>query len=215
MKSEIDHQICVAIKAFRKPAGDDPRFQSMEGCLANREEFITITHNVYKAIHYDSINHIHVADGFLSACKKTKCPSVKTKIAHEYRNLWRRLNDAIVWQMLGQQRHLIKRLTLYRDHGYLVQQNPDSIRRALETINAEPLSLGLWTDATSCVDVGDILQVDRKTGKISILEVKEGSVNDEIFKLPPCPHAIHLFVEKHGQKGLKQLVQGFTKSFTI
>jgi len=68
------------------------------------------------------------------------------------------------------------------------------------------MNLAIWTDATSCIDVGDILFCDKKNFRVACIELKEGITNLEIEQIieSGCERAIYFFLRKHGEKGKKQ-----------
>ncbi len=97
--------------------------------------------------------------------------------------IWRRVNDALVWSILGLDKgHFIRRLCHRKARPVLAEANPESLRRLLNDLNSDPLSIALWTDATSCVDVGDLLCRSFSGGPSGIVEVKEGKVNHAVTK---------------------------------
>lgn len=73
---------------------------------------------------------------------------------------------------------------LYRNRGNLSESNPGFSRAALAEINARPLAIAIWNDATSCVDVGDLTVIENGLRPIPrIIELKQGTVNDPIDEL--------------------------------
>ncbi len=127
------------------------------------------------------------------------------------RAVWRRVNDAIVWTVMGMERHRVKRLCLYRARSNLLECNPDSVMATLADLNKDPLALALWNDATSCVDIGDVTLIrDGRRPLPEFIELKEGAVNEQIIKAmaadPAAREAAEADLrEKHGEKAIRQL----------
>lgn len=71
--------------------------------------------------------------------------------------IWRRANDSIAWVMLGMDRNKVRRLCFRNPRAKLRDQNPAFVSEVLDKLNSVPMNLAIWTDATSCIDVGDCL----------------------------------------------------------
>lgn len=195
----------AALRMLRKPAGDDDRFSSLESIAKNRDDFIKKTHESYKKLHEIAIGAIIDFDSRIKKAKDSKLR--KDAIAYLYFNrlIWRRFNDSLVWLILGFQRHILKRLCFYKERGFLIYQNPIDALNTLEKINADPYSLAILSDATTCIDIGDILHKNLKTGAIEYIELKEGKVNTTLIDSLSCDRVMHFFLKKYGKKGKEQL----------
>ncbi len=197
----------TALRRLLKPAGDDPRFQSRELIKANFEPFMLECNKTYKEVHYLSIaNQLK----FEKALRRSELsPRFRTEL--EYRKiLWERISDMIVWQIFAQQRHQVKRLSMRQPRRPLSACNPDAAISTLKQLNNDPFKVAIWTDATGIVDVGDILCRDFRTGALEITEVKDGIVNDDIFrtiKTSSCPWTVQDFLNRRGQKGEQQMIR--------
>jgi hypothetical protein len=128
------------------------------------------------------------------------------------RAVWRRINDTIVWSLFGGHRHRVKRLCLYRKRGDLSESNPDAAKAALAAINARPMSIAIWNDATSCADIGDLTVItDGRRPIPQFVELKEGAVNEAIHELLGTEGNVHpnaaveAFKEKYGKQAVQQL----------
>ena len=126
--------------------------------------------------------------------------------------IWRRLNDSLIWVLLGFQDHIIRTVCHRKDRPQLASANPDAIRRLLMQLNADPLTIAIWSDATTCVDLGDIFCMAPPDKPNGFLEVKEGAMNDKIFELLKVKGSpehitaeIEAFVDENGPKAFKQL----------
>jgi len=143
--------------------------------------------------------------------KDTKKPigPIASEWANYSLSIWRRVNDAIIWIACDMQRHIVKRLCLYRPRTYLDENNPTSIMSLLENLNSNPDSIALWNDATSSVDIGDITLLE--AGKLKFVEVKEGKINNAILEIlmekdpSNLSQALNEFSKTHGTNKMKQL----------
>jgi len=155
-------------------------FASGEAILRNHAEFVLRCHATWKKWHEEAVHQLLFHEGFLRRDKTHPVPGAKG-FGEYNRAVWRRVNDTIVWSLLGAQRHRVKRLCLYRRRGDLSESNPDSAMAAVAEINAHPMSIALWNDATSCVDIGDLTVIDDGLRPVPrFIELKEGTVNEAI-----------------------------------
>ena len=126
---------------------------------------------------------------FLAACHKGMWEAQKTVItlvqtnegltpSHEV--LFRGIIDSIAWQLIGQQLCYARRLFKEHRQPDLRHCNLKSVVIAAENqINNNSGSMSLISDLTSFVQVGDLLTMS-STGKLGIVEVKEGEKNRAI-----------------------------------
>jgi hypothetical protein len=208
----IQDELPTLIRTLRKPAGDDPRFASLEAIEANRPAFTKEVHSTWKHLHNRSLDEILTIEKILSTAPRKKLPKSFVWYLERTINLWRRINDAIVWTLVREQDHVIRTVCHRKDRLRLTDANPIAIRQFLDNINADPQSLAIWSDATSCVDVGDVLCRSFSGGLNGFFEAKAGAMNDRIFKLMEVKGgpedimtAITDFADKYGPKAIKQL----------
>lgn len=125
--------------------------------------------------------------------------------------LIRGIADAMVWQLLGQQ--LCHARRFYKGHApvNLKESNFESVVFCAENqAKQDAGSISIISDLTSFLQVGDLLSMNSQ-GRISIVEVKEGKKNHEIFDFmkffveTPCEHALEHFAREQGKSGIKQL----------
>jgi len=161
-------------------------------------------------MHKRAIQRLLFFEGWLNR-EKTNPLGPEGKQFGDYgRAVWRRVNDAIVWTVLGLERHRVKRLCLYRTRPNLLDCNPGSVMDTLDRLNREPLALALWNDATTCVDLGDILHIrDGRRPVPEFIELKEGAVNEAVVAaMQASPeeraNAEAALREKHGEKAVRQ-----------
>lgn len=190
-----------ALERLRLPA-PGPRFASPADIDAAPKQFGARCNRSFRAVHMTAVRQILAIEAVLRESDK-KDP--KRLHLEAWRNIWRRVNDSLVWTMLGFQRHLIKRLWLDHTRAFLADQNPESILDALDSIHKDPRKLGVWTDTTTVVDVGDIISRDVLTGVVSLLEVKSGKATDCMFAGLTCDRAMEYFLKDYGVKGRKQV----------
>jgi len=205
---------------LKSPAGNSPRFSSPDAINANREAFVEKCHDTWKRLHLRAIEEILTWDAFMRAetiartrRSKEDAHVGKPMQAFGKHNLaiWRKVNDSIVWSILGLRRHVIKRLCLYKERTYLSESNAESVLDFLNDVNASPLKLALWNDATSCIDIGDVTVIENGLAPHPrFLELKEGRVNDDILELfdkgeEDLQSGFTLFFDKYGKKGFDQI----------
>lgn len=213
MSGDLATILAEATAALRKPAGDSPLYASREAILENLETFIPRVHDTWKKLHSKAIEEILVFDYAFLEDKKNPIKGPFREFAHYIRQLWRKINDSIVWLAAREQRHFIKRLCLYRRRGLLTECNPDSVLEQLGRMNADPFTIAIWNDATSCIDIGDISSFRFADGPWHFTEVKGGTVNEKVAGLMGRMHhssfsdELDHFASSYGMKGLDQAVR--------
>jgi hypothetical protein len=170
-----------AIEALRLPAGGDPRFASPDAISVNRDHFVVEVHTTWKRIQVEAIKNIM---GIETRLARVDVLPIKKGVEPWLRyscRLWRRVMDAVVWAMIGKP-HIIRRLCANRPRPTLHEANHQAVGAILDQINDEPKSIAIWTDATTCVDVADIM-ARRNSSEIEFIELKQGKVNKAILDL--------------------------------
>lgn len=196
------------IRQVRDPAGETYNKKKIED---NPDDFIKAFHDGYKNLHYSLISEIMMLEDVEEKFLKEKNISnqkkkiIKQTIKESFL-FWRRANDCIAWMILGMDRHKIRRLCLGNTRGKLKDQNPNHVLEVLDKLNSAPSNLAIWNDATTCIDVGDILFCDKKNSKIACIELKEGIVNETIKQIieSGCERAMYYFLDTYGKKGKNQ-----------
>ncbi len=208
-ENDLQRIFSQAAAELNAPAGDQPEFASLEAIQKNQEFFIKNVHQTLKKWHHLSIKEILTFDEIARA--EIKQPIEMSDWIEYCQTVWRRLNDAIVWILCGMQRHQVKRLCFYRPRTYLSESNPKSILNYLDSLNADPLTMAVWNDATSCADIGDISISRPMTSGLEFIEVKQGKVNEAISEIlsniekKESETELDNFTSLYGPKGLKQL----------
>jgi hypothetical protein len=208
----IQDELPEIIRMLRQPAGTDPRFSSFEAIREHRKDFISATHATWKRIHERALDEILRIEAITASPAAKAFPKDFSWFLNYNAALWRRVNDALVWSILGHQDHHIRTLCHRKPRPQLREANPAALRRLLVQVNQDPLSCALWLDATSCVDVGDVIVRSWSGGPNGIFEVKEGKVNERILDLMTSPaetetklQQIEDFADAFGDKGMAQL----------
>ena len=208
----IQDELPKLIHMLREPAGDDPRFASLEAIESNLQAFREKVHSTWKELHRRSLDEILAIEKILSSEQRKKLPKDFIWYLERPISLWRRINDAIVWGLVRGQDHVIRTVCHHKDRVRLTDANPIPLRRFLDNINSDPQTIVIWSDATSCVDVGDIVCASFSDKPNGFFEVKEGTMNDKILDLMSIKGApeeimkeIIAFADKYGPKAMKQL----------
>ncbi len=208
----IQDELPAIIRLLRKPAGDDPRFASVAAINANRNAFTEAVHSAWKHLHSRSLDEILAIEKALSSAPREKLPGGFVWYLERSIALWRRINDAIVWSLVREQDHVIRRVCQRKDRPRLSDANPTAIREFLDNFNSDPQSIAIWSDATTCVDLGDLVCRSFSGELNGFIEAKAGAMNDRIFELMEVKgnsvdvmNAITDFADKYGPKAVKQL----------
>jgi hypothetical protein len=195
MLPPIETVIRQVIRDLKKPAGESADFSSFDHIRKNRKAFVERCHETWKRLHHESLQRLFFFEGWLGREKTHPMGIAAEEYAEYHQAVIRRINDSIVWSVFGLRRHVVKRLCLYKKRPALLESNPDSVYTILRALNTRPMSLALWNDATSSVDIGDLTFVE--DGMLPIpefIELKSGEVNAEIAEL------LALDGEEHARK---------------
>jgi hypothetical protein len=208
----LQDELPEIIESLRKPAGDDPRFTTLEAIAANRRVFTENFHATLKTIHNRSLDEILALERIVSSDARKKMPAGMVWYLRRCLTIWRRINDAIVWVLLGCKDHVIRTVCHRKDRPQLATANPDAIRNLLNSLNSDQMTIAIWSDATTCVDLGDIFCKSLSGKPTGFFEVKQGAMNDKIFELMKVKGApdeivaeIETFATTNGPKAMKQL----------
>jgi hypothetical protein len=185
-------------------------FANEEAISENRRAFVMECHKTWKRLHEEAVNQILFWEGFLRREQQHPIGRGTEQFGEYNRAIWRCVNDSIVWSLVGLQRHIVKRICLYRPRGYLSESNEKSARAATAAINADPMAIAIWNDATTCVDLGDLTHVrDGMRPYVEFIELKEGKVNEEVIELIDLSESefeirFSEFTVKRGKDGVNQ-----------
>lgn len=125
----------------------------------------------------------------------------------------RGIEDAIAWQLLGNQLAHARRFFKAIPQPDLYNSNFKSVVfAAKESLKNKPNTVSLISDLTSFIQIGDLLECDPIKGKgLTIVEVKEGEMNAKIgdfmdfYMHSQCNKALHYFAQQEGEQAIKQL----------
>lgn len=124
----------------------------------------------------------------------------------------REVADAIAWQIIGSQLYIARRFFGDQAPQQLGSSNHLSVQMAAKHLVGGNLQkFALLSDLTTFVQIGDPVVTDEESGKIAIVEVKEGRKNHEylealqLFADPKCGSFQKHFYEQEGKKGMDQL----------
>jgi hypothetical protein len=208
----LQDELPAIIESLRNPAGDDPRFATLEAIAANRPTFTEKAHATWKTLHNRSLDEILTLEGLLSLAKTKKFPAAMVWYFRRCLTVWRRVNDAILWILIGHRDHIVRTVCHRKDRPQLASANPDAIRGLLNRLNSDPMTISIWSDATTCVDVGDIFCRSHSGKPSGFFEVKGGVMNDRILDLMQAKGTpdeivtqIETFAATYGEKAVKQL----------
>jgi hypothetical protein len=122
--------------------------------------------------------------------------------------LYRTAMDTIAWQMLQGQLCFARRIYRDKKQPSLSNSNLQSVVKAAQYLREQnPDSMPLITDLTTFVQIGDILAADPHHG-LSLVEVKEGQKNHEVFELAS-------FYKQSGCEHFKQIVSQTESKHTV
>jgi hypothetical protein len=180
----LEGRIEAITRDLKTPAGDAEAFSSPERIIANRGEFVLRCHETWKRLHLEAVQGLFFFEGWLRREKTNPMGPPAEEYGKYNKLVYRRINDAIIWSVFGLQRHVVKRFCLYKPRPALLESNPDSVYAALDAFNADPMSLAIWNDATSCLDIGDLTVIkDGLRPEPEFIELKDGEVNAEILEV--------------------------------
>lgn len=197
--------IINTVELLREPAGK--HYDSMEAILGDRDQFLRLFHRGLFTIHVCTIDAIMKTEFDLKSLARDKA-YLGSRLALEHtRQIFRSINDSLVWILLGEDASFkVARLSRSKTRGNLADQNPESTLTFVAKVSSSGNAIGIWNDATRCVDLGDVTVFDYSQG-IEFLELKEGKVNDAIFATIQAGTvaAIDSFYNTFGEKGFEQL----------
>jgi hypothetical protein len=206
----LSERIERVARELKRPGGSSPLFATEETISENRRAFVIECHKTWKRLHEEAVKQILFWEGFLRREQQHPIGRGTEQFGEYNRAIWRRVNDSIVWSLVGLQRHIVKRICLYRPRGYLSESNAKSARAATAAINADPMAIAIWNDATTCVDLGDLTHVrDGMRPQLEFIELKEGKVNEEVVELIELSKSefearFSEFATKRGKDGVNQ-----------
>jgi hypothetical protein len=178
----------------------------------NRPAFVERVHATWKKIHKRSLTEILQIEALFPPDQRKRFPKEFVWFLYRTELLWRRVNDALVWLLVGQEDHVIRTVCHRKDRLRLSEANLEPMLKFLAHANADPQTIVIWSDATTCVEVGDIVCKSFSGELNGFIEVKEGVMNEKILDLmftksteEEIISRIASFEEQHGPRAMKQL----------
>jgi hypothetical protein len=226
-----EDEIPCIVRSLRQPAGADPRFSTIDGLRRFRADFVPLVHATWKTLHNRALDELLNIEPIVRMPSSERLPRDFIWFLRRCMSIWRRVNDALVWSILGLDKgHFVRFLCHRKPRPVLSQANPESVRQSLNEVNSDPLSIALWTDATTCVDIGDLLCRSFSGGFSGFLEIKEGRVNHAVLKafdaigeilaskitdMKKGVQVLDALAEEYGQKAVKQLERVINQQQTL
>ncbi|MBX3095509.1 MAG: hypothetical protein KF812_01480 [Fimbriimonadaceae bacterium] len=167
---DANKTILTLVHRVRSPAGDDALFANAESIEANSHAFLAAIHKGMAELHMEAVvNIIDIQERLLKI----------DQASEEARTLsidllpWYHVNNELAWTGLQRKRHIVRRMCGFKPRPRLAKSNPEGVFSVIEEINSDPLKFAMWADATSFIDVSDILVIDPLSGSHTLLEVKQ------------------------------------------
>lgn len=129
------------------------------------------------------------------------------------RHILKKIADGLAWTILGCEDWKIRRFYLGEHANYLRATNPESVKQVADERNKNPMRFALITDLTSCIQIGDILEIDFTDQQRRVIEVKEGVINEKVYDAldslakTHCERIPYLFAQQYGRSALKQMIR--------
>lgn len=144
---------------------------------------------------------------------KDKLENVEESLKiNKYQELsFRKVADSIVWQLLGQDLTIIKRLYHHNTNIDITNSNLDYDMEVINGIfESDMTKFPLLCDITSIIQTGDVLVKDYFNGRMELMELKDGKVNEEIeriinaFRETNCERMLYYELKDRDDKFHKQ-----------
>lgn len=121
----------------------------------------------------------------LKECRRNKNKTRIKEILNEQKIIDNRIItyshiiDTIAWQILGSQIATVRRFHIdEKGSKFLNNSNISHAIEVADKINENPNNLALISDLTNFIQIGDLIVL--QDGKVGVMELKEGAVNDQI-----------------------------------
>lgn len=182
-----------------------------------RNEFISQCHKGYKLAQNMIIEKLKLNQKKIRQLKnniKSLNRENKRKEARKFKkevNILKYINkvfshiaDRIALSLFLEQDCNLRRLDIGdRSDKYLDSSNIESVISVAQKINENPLDFALLADITNVVQVGDLIIIEN--GTLSLAEVKEGKINDELLDVLYSSDPMKQITNIKDSKKVKQL----------
>jgi len=146
----------------------------------------------------------------VNAIKQTES---KIFVLENQRYILKKIGDGLAWTILRGELWKMRRFYLGEKPRYLRSTNLESVKRVVDERNKDKMRFALMTDLTSCIQVGDIIEISFADKHLNLIEVKEGVMNEKItdvldsFSKTHCERIPYLFAKQESLPALKQLIR--------
>ena len=195
--------------------------RTLEDTQRNHVAFLHECHVVFKRALHLLIEDSLTLEKLLTGLDKNETDYKRRKAVYEY---WLKLlelsYDTFIWIASNHDRSEVLKHYKGPKHGALAKQNIRSVIEVASQMNKEPDVLAIPLDFSRFSCITDLLRIRRfADGRVSsdFIEVKEGSVNDEIFEVMKAsdPDEYLRFFDKYGEKGAKQVERMFKQGQVV
>lgn len=189
--------------------------RTLEDTQSIHVAFLHECHAVFKRALHLLIEDSLTLEKLLTGLDNNETDYKRRKAVYEY---WLKLleltYDTFLWIASNHDRSEVLKHYKGLKHGALANQNIRSVIEVANQMNKEPEVLAIPLDFSRFSCISDLLRIRRYAdGRVSsdFIEVKEGSVNDEIFEVMKArdPDEYLKFFDKYGEKGVKQVERMF------
>ena len=195
--------------------------RTLEDTQRNHVAFLHECHVVFKRALHLLIEDSLTLEKLLTGLDKNETDYKRRKAVYEY---WLKLlelsYDTFIWIASNHDRSEVLKHYKGPKHGALAKQNIRSVIEVASQMNKERDVLAIPLDFSRFSCITDLLRIRRYAdGRVSsdFIEVKEGSVNDEIFEVMKArdPDEYLKFFDKYGEKGAKQVERMFKQGQVV
>ncbi len=195
--------------------------RTLEDTQRNHVAFLHECHAVFKRALHLLIEDSLALEELLTGLDKNETDYKRRKAVYEY---WLKLlelsYDTFLWIASNHDRSEVLKHYKGLKYGALAKQNIQSVIEVAKQMNKEPEVLAIPLDFSRFSCITDLLRIRRcADGRVSsdFIEVKEGSVNDEIFEVMKAKDSDEYlkFFDKYGEKGVKQVERMFKQGQVV
>ncbi|MGC2467928.1 MAG: hypothetical protein WA517_22240 [Candidatus Acidiferrum sp.] len=195
--------------------------RSLQETQEDYAAFVHECHDVFKRALKILIDDMLALEGLVAEFEKNAPGEKERQAAYRY---WLRLlelaYDSFIWIASNHDRSEVLKHYKGPKHGALVKQNIESVITVANQLNKRPDIFAIPLDFSRFSCISDLLRLRRyPDGRCSsdFIEVKEGTVNDEIFEVIKArdPDRYLEFFDKYGEKGIAQIERVFKQGKVV
>lgn len=194
---------------------------TLEDSQRNYVAFLHECHAVFKRALHLLIEDSLALEKLLTRLDKSETDYKRRKAVFEsWLKLLELSYDTFLWIASNHDRSEVLKHYKGPKYGALAKQNIRSVIEVASQMNKEPDVLAIPLDFSRFSCITDLLRLRRHAdGSVSsdFIEVKEGSVNDEIFEVMKARNTDEYlnFFDKYGEKGAKQVERMFKQGQVV